>query len=233
MYVCRYCNKECKNKISLVQHEIRCKQNPDKIKINSGFTEYNKQVKSGERKPTNQFIKARELGLPIPERTKETRDKIAKYQLGKRHPEEIRLKIQSTVLRKIEDDEWHNSFGVKHYYGDDGISLDSSWEVKFVEYLDSLGITWKRNKIHTTYFWKDSDHKYFPDFYLPDYDVYIEIKGLPTERDYAKWSQFPYKIDIYDSKDLYELGLLTKYDDRSLVNEKFRKKNISLKMLMP
>ena len=28
---CKYCGKECKNKNSLIQHEIRCKLNPDKI----------------------------------------------------------------------------------------------------------------------------------------------------------------------------------------------------------
>ena len=31
MEKCQYCNKECKNKNSLVQHEIRCKLNPNKI----------------------------------------------------------------------------------------------------------------------------------------------------------------------------------------------------------
>ena len=29
---CKYCRKLCKNKNSLLQHEIRCKQNPDAIK---------------------------------------------------------------------------------------------------------------------------------------------------------------------------------------------------------
>lgn len=28
---CKYCNKECKNKNSLIQHEIRCKLNPNRI----------------------------------------------------------------------------------------------------------------------------------------------------------------------------------------------------------
>lgn len=28
---CQYCNRECKNKNSLIQHEIRCKSNPDRI----------------------------------------------------------------------------------------------------------------------------------------------------------------------------------------------------------
>lgn len=31
MLHCKYCGRICKNKNSLVQHEIRCKQNPDRI----------------------------------------------------------------------------------------------------------------------------------------------------------------------------------------------------------
>ena len=29
MYHCKFCNKECKNKNSLINHERLCKQNPD------------------------------------------------------------------------------------------------------------------------------------------------------------------------------------------------------------
>ena len=32
---CKYCGKECKNKHSLIQHEIRCKDNPDSVKIST------------------------------------------------------------------------------------------------------------------------------------------------------------------------------------------------------
>ena len=31
MYICKYCGKECKNKNSLVQHEIRCRHNDNRI----------------------------------------------------------------------------------------------------------------------------------------------------------------------------------------------------------
>ena len=31
MCICKYCGKECKNKNSLIQHEIRCKENPERI----------------------------------------------------------------------------------------------------------------------------------------------------------------------------------------------------------
>lgn len=47
---CKYCNKSCKNKNSLAQHEIRCKENPNKIEVKSNFISYNEKVRSGEIK---------------------------------------------------------------------------------------------------------------------------------------------------------------------------------------
>ena len=50
-FICKYCGKECKNKNSLVQHEIRCKENPNRIK--SGFELYNDRGHKGY----NQYTK--------------------------------------------------------------------------------------------------------------------------------------------------------------------------------
>ena len=55
MYSCKYCNKLCKNKNSLVQHEIRCKENPNRIPCygNKGncpkhyYTYYKNKIKIG------------------------------------------------------------------------------------------------------------------------------------------------------------------------------------------
>ena len=34
----------------------------------------------------------------------------------------------------------------------------------------------------------NSEHLYFPDFYVKDLDLYIEVKGYETERDKVKWN---------------------------------------------
>ena len=57
---------------------------------------------------------------------------------------------------------------------------------------------------------------------------YDHQSTFPNERDICKWKQFPNKLDIYDSKDLYELGILSKFDERILVHEKFRIKHIQI-----
>jgi len=48
MHKCKYCNKTCKNNNSRAQHEIRCKNNPDRIKASYNLKEYHEKVKRGE-----------------------------------------------------------------------------------------------------------------------------------------------------------------------------------------
>lgn len=56
---CKYCEKECKNKNSLIQHEIRCKENPDKINTTiNGFNKNgHKAWNKGLSKETDDRIK--------------------------------------------------------------------------------------------------------------------------------------------------------------------------------
>ena len=72
-YICQYCGRQCKNLNSLRQHEIRCKLNPDKIDMS-----YIKPGHSKGHKGTNQFIKAKELGLEKPVVSEETKYKLSK-----------------------------------------------------------------------------------------------------------------------------------------------------------
>ena len=62
---------------------------------------------------------------------------------------------------------------------------------------------------------------------MVDYDLYIEIKGIPTDRDYCKWKQFKFNLDIYDSQDLHNL-IGVEIDNRNLIPEEFRNKHINL-----
>jgi hypothetical protein len=60
---------------------------------------------------------------------------------------------------------------------DKEITLESSWEVKLAEWLDTQNLRWTRPK-HIK--WVDSTGKlryYFPDFYLIDHNVYLDPKN--------------------------------------------------------
>ncbi len=58
------------------------------------------------------------------------------------------------------------------------VRFDSSWEYKIACYLDDNDINWIRPKIGIK--WIDNSGKerfYYPDFYLPDYNIYLDPKN--------------------------------------------------------
>lgn len=74
-----------------------------------------------------------------------------------------------------------NCGGQSNYkrYTYNGITMDSSWEVEVAKFMDEKGIRWERSK-KLCVIWTDDDgrkRRYHPDFYLPDYDMYIEPKN--------------------------------------------------------
>jgi hypothetical protein len=89
------------------------------------------------------------------------------------------------------------------------IKVDGSWELKVAQYLDSLNLKWERNKKRFEYINEENKlSTYCPDFYVYDWDCYIEVKGYKTKKDELKWSQFLYNIEIWNKKKLKELELI-------------------------
>ena len=88
-----------------------------------------------------------------------------------------------------------------------GITTDiqGSWELQFVSFLDKYNIIWGRNKVGYKYLFEGKEHLYFPDFWLKDFDVYVEVKGYETEKDRAKWKQFPFKLLIVKKQEIQDL----------------------------
>ena len=209
---CKYCNRECKNDNSLRNHERLCKLNPNHQDIMSyyvGFREYNRKLKDGsitkdthyvKRKPSNRYIKAREEGREPPKISEETRRKISEKSKLKRHSPEERAKISRMMKNIVEEHpESYCSKNISkllHRTIYNGYKMDSGWELIVAKYLDSQQIEWNKPKTFFIYQWNDDDHRYFPDFYLPKYDVYIEVKGYERERDRAKYKVVPNLIVI-------------------------------------
>ena len=63
------------------------------------------------------------------------------------------------------------------------VMMDSTWEVAMAQRLDHLKITWDRREDMKLGYQSKTGRKrnYIPDFYLPDYDTYIEVKGYWTD----------------------------------------------------
>ena len=85
------------------------------------------------------------------------------------------------------------------------VSMDSTWEVACARRLDELGIKWTRDpNIKLGYVTRGKRKRnYIPDFYLPDQDVYIEVKGYWTPAAIHKMkdvqSRNPVRIIILES----------------------------------
>jgi hypothetical protein len=57
--------------------------------------------------------------------------------------------------------------------------MDSSWEVEVATLMDELNITWDRNRKYCFWWYddKNSKRRYYPDFYLPHFDCYLDTKN--------------------------------------------------------
>lgn len=67
---------------------------------------------------------------------------------------------------------WHSS----QCFIYNGIRLDSSYELILAQDLDKNGIKWERPKPFL-YKLNGKEHRYYPDFYLPEYGIYADTKN--------------------------------------------------------
>ena len=78
----------------------------------------------------------------------------------------------------------------KFKYND--IWMDSSWEVNVAKWMDENNIKWRRDR-KINFKWTDMDGKlrrYYPDFYLEKYNVYLDPKNkYLIEKDTYKINQ--------------------------------------------
>lgn len=202
---CQFCSKACKNNNSQRNHERLCKSNPNKQEPTKVF---GKRSKPGG----NKYTKAAKLGLPKPVVSDETREKIssANKSRSKELTQSIGEKSSKTILEKAKNGEWHVSLAKNMHYNYQGVDLHGTWELRLAMYMDDNKITWWRCDDIFEYEFDGRTLSYQPDFYLPKFDLYIEVKGYATEKDFAKWNQFPKdrKLVVLKEYDLKDLGII-------------------------
>ena len=198
-FTCKYCKKECKNNNSLRNHERLCKSNPEHQLTWFANKEWQK------RKGTNQYIKAKQEGKPIPKYPKRSSP-----MLGKHLSEETKRKISKSISL-------NNHGGRCKWYNYNVINLQGTWELAIAKKLDQFSISWIKTK-EKRYILEYIDdnkklHSYNPDFYLKEYNYFLEIKGHWWGKDKRKMElvmeQNPnVKIKIIE-KDLFALLIST------------------------
>lgn len=142
-------------------------------------------------------------------KTKETCESVAKQALsqkktrainghnwtGKKHSNETKLKFSAGMNKRYASG-WEPVCGrakkYKHISPIAGeIYVDGTWELSFAQLLDRVNIPWDRNKKRFNYInLKSKKSTYQPDFFIPNWNKYIEVKGYKTDLDVCKWTQF-------------------------------------------
>lgn len=200
---CKYCNREAKSLTSNVQHEIRCKQNPAGVQVKPS---YGMLGKTGRPFYGNQFTKAKELGIEYVT-SSETRKKISDASKQQVWSDERRAAHSILMKNAVEhnpESYTSSNRGRTKQIEYDGVTFHGNWELDFYKWAKVQGLDVERKTPGFKYNW-NGERTYFPDFYIPSKDLYIEIKGYETERDRAKWSQFPKKLCIIKENEIKQI----------------------------
>ena len=96
---------------------------------------------------------------------------------GHKWSEEDKKRISEQRIKYLET---HNAV-CKWYECSNGIKVQGTWELRVAETLIKRSIKFERKRIMY-----QKTHRYTPDFYLPDYDLYLEVKGFRRNRDIYK-----------------------------------------------
>ena len=71
----------------------------------------------------------------------------------------------------------HNRGGKCKWYTVNGIKVQGTWERDIAIKLNELGVKWERPRKPLIYIMDGKLKRYTPDFYLPNFDSYLEVKG--------------------------------------------------------
>ena len=162
-FICKFCEKVCKNANSLRNHERLCKQNP-----NRQFTLFSTKNPNAESPWNKGLTKATD------ERVAKNGAALSKAKKGcKGHPH---TEAEKQHLREIALKNKLGGFHMRKGIDYNGIKLDSTYEVEVAKSLDANNVKWTRCK-RMPYVIDGKLHYYTPDFYLPDYNLYLDPKN--------------------------------------------------------
>lgn len=175
MKKCKWCNQifDTSDKPTnfIANHTRWCDLNPKKQEYLVELTKRSSvelMNKARQKKgATNQFTKA-----------KLNNESISHSLKGKKHPNPFKKHTDESKkkLRQAALSSNHRRLrkGVVEYQGH---LLDSSWELALAIRLDELNIKWTRPEPIKWLDENNVEHNYFPDFYLKDYDLYLDPKN--------------------------------------------------------
>lgn len=175
MFICKHCKNEFNNYTcsQKANHTRWCLENPKRSTYGKNVSQLNTKEAIEKR---SKKIKQAHLEGKYTEaysKTIETKKNAGKFT----HTEETKKLLSEKALASK-----HRRLirSIREYIKTDGsiVMLDSSWEEALAKRLDELNIKWIRPENPISYVALDGKTRnYFPDFYLADYNLYLDPKN--------------------------------------------------------
>lgn len=165
-YICKYCGKIFSTGRKLGGHSAHCPKHPNKLQHDLAA------------KLAGKILKQRLIDGSLIHSFK------GKH-LSKEHKEKLSIARAKNLVNEFLPKEWahirwHKIKNIKN----EEFSVRGLWEVNVAKRLNDLGIYWI--KAFPISYKSDIIRHYTPDFYLPDKQAYIEVKGRYTDADKNK-----------------------------------------------
>ena len=205
--ICKYCKQSfdvlSKPKGFMANHTRWCDSNPKR-------SEYISSLSKNRDNNNPKIIQKRKEGLKRAHADGKFDYSKRDFFKGNKHTEETKKKISEkgrlSPHRRLR----------RNIIEYNGIKLDSSWELILAKRLDELKIKWIRPEPLQWFDEEGKLHHYFPDFYLEDYDIFLDPKN-------------PHAIKVQQNK----LTLLLKqYNNIIIINSVESCENFNLKDLV-
>ena len=168
MKMCKFCKKTYSDR-GVKYHQNYCKMDPTPLVSPSKTDKWREAMKL--RVHENQFTKAKKEGRKI-NVSNETRMKISKSSTGRKHTEDYKLMMSELAKKRglggVTQSRWIQYKGK---------TLGSSYELSLAKDLDNNHIAWDTCSRFNYIDPFGKDRTYTPDFYLMDYDVYLDPKN--------------------------------------------------------
>lgn len=186
---CVWCGSEYKSSHSVGTHETFCTLNPNKRVIDEEI----RAILSANAKKHNASVWT----------TKKRKSHSDRMKLAvKEHPDSYSA---------------NNVSGRTRLYEYKGMTFKGKWELDVAKAFVDEGLVFTNKIDGIEYFWDETQsvHTYFPDFYLTEFDLYVEVKGYARDRDLCKWKSVKNLIVIKEN----EINLIRKGQSiRSIIN---------------
>lgn len=184
IYNCKYCKVQKKSKGSTAQHQRYCLQNPNReqssihvvnTKEEGTVCEFCKKDmgRSNGKRVHKTYCGSNPNRIVRRGKTVEEKEHLSRVMAERMSNPDCKIGIFNTQHEKVA-----NLLGVEWM-------MQSSYEIKLAKWFNNKSIEWNKSE-KLVYVHEYCDRIYIPDFYLPAYNIYFEVKGYFKEEDKSK-----------------------------------------------